>query len=52
MKKKRLTRLLVIKDKDVIGLDDCLYNGKYAFTVELVSTKGELFRIKRNVKIF
>jgi hypothetical protein len=49
LKEKKVTKLLLIKDKDVIGLDDCLYNGKYTFTVELVSVKGEMYRIKRKV---
>jgi hypothetical protein len=50
MHAKRITRILIVKDKDVIGLDDCISGDRYAFSVELVSTKGELYRIKRNVR--
>jgi hypothetical protein len=49
MNAKKLAKLVVIREGEVIGLDDCVFNGKYAFTVELISSKGEIFKIKRNV---
>jgi CRP-like cAMP-binding protein len=52
MHTKKFNKLVIIKDKDVVGLDDCLCKGKYIYTVELISSKGEVFKIKRNVFIF
>jgi hypothetical protein len=52
MHTKKLNKLVVIRDRDILGLNDSIFNGKNAFTIELISSKGEIFRIKRQVVLF
>lgn len=52
MNEKRNIRVAIIKNIDVIGLDDCIYDKKNYFTLECVSQKGEFFRIEHNVNLF
>ena len=48
---KKYSKLFKIKDFDIIGLDDCIVNNSYSFSVECTSKIAELYRIHINVII-
>jgi len=41
----------IIKEKDIIGLNDYMLNGKLLFNVECRSSKGQYFSIDTKVTI-
>jgi hypothetical protein len=45
-------KLVIIKNYDIVGLDDCVYNGKNLFSIECISLKGEYYKINIDVIIF
>ncbi len=46
---KVLMKLCIIKNNDIVGLDDCIIDDKNIFTVECISYKGEYFKILSDV---
>lgn len=50
MTEKKLAKICIIKDKDIIGLDDMLFGDKSIFTIEVISQKAEVFELKNKVK--
>lgn len=48
--KKKLLRIALFKEKDIIGLDDMTHHGKYIFSVRCISFKAIVFGIE--VKAF
>ena len=51
MNERRNIRLSIVRNVDVIGLDDCILDGKNLFTVTCVSNKGEYFKIEYDVSL-
>jgi CRP-like cAMP-binding protein len=49
MSEKKSIRLSIIKNSDVIGLNDAIYKDKYLYNVECVSVKGEVFEMKSKI---
>lgn len=49
MNEKRSIRISIVRNSDVLGLDDCLVDGKNIFTVSCISYKGEYFKIEYDV---
>jgi CRP-like cAMP-binding protein len=46
---KSKLRVFIIKPVDALGFDDYVINGLIHFTTELISAKGEVFRIDKNI---
>jgi len=49
MHEKRLFKLLIMKDNDIVGLKDIVINNKFICNVECLTTKGEAFSIEKKV---
>lgn len=49
MGEKKSSRLFIIKNSDVIGLNDAIYKEKYLYNVECVSVTGEVFEMKSKI---
>ena len=47
---RKYNKLAIIKDYDIIGLDDSIINNNYSFTVECTSNTAEYYRIHINVR--
>ena len=45
-------KLAIIKNFDIVGLDDCVYNGKNLFSIECISLKGEYYKINIDVEFY
>jgi len=41
----------IIKDNETLGLEDCVYNGKYFISAECTSLTGEIFQVQSEVII-
>ena len=50
MSEKIFTRINIIKDNDVIGLGDMIIDGKYIFSVDVISNKADIFQLSKKVK--
>ena len=51
MHDKKISNISIQQQKDIIGLDDYIYDGKYGFTVENRIDKSEYWTIERRVRI-
>jgi hypothetical protein len=49
LNEKKFTRISIIKDKDMIGLDDFIWDNKYGYTVEVISNKAEIICLNKKV---
>ena len=49
MNQKNEFKVSIIKNFDVLGLDDTLYDKNYVFTVQCISPKAEYFKIDHKV---
>lgn len=49
MTEKMTVRLAIIKNFDIVGLEDSRFEDKYMFSVECISHKGEFFKIDNHV---
>jgi CRP-like cAMP-binding protein len=49
MSEKKFTKLSILKNSEVLGLKDFVMDGKYLFTIECLSTSGEVYEIKNEV---
>jgi len=47
MTKPKIAKIEIIKDSDIIGLNDLILDNKYIFTIELTSLKGEIFELQK-----
>jgi hypothetical protein len=52
MHERKWIKLGRIKNSDIIGFEDFIFNNKYFFIIECVSERGEGFRIQNHVRIF
>lgn len=48
MNKPIIAKIEIIKDNDIIGLNDIVIDHKFVFSIELVSLKGEIFELQKN----
>ncbi len=48
---KRVSNLSIQQQRDIIGLDDYIYEGKYAFTVENKLNRSEYWSIQKRVSL-
>jgi CRP-like cAMP-binding protein len=47
MNEKKHTKICIVKEREILGLDDYLFDDRYSFTVECVSTKGAIVTLDR-----
>jgi CRP-like cAMP-binding protein len=53
MNEKKFTKICIVKDREILGLDDYIYQDRYSFTVQCVSTKGVVLVLDRKfVRIY
>jgi len=49
LNEKNKFQVSIVKEKDVVGLDEYIINEKYLFSVECISVDSEYFAIEKNV---
>jgi len=50
MTEKKQIRICIIKNFDIIGFEESVFDNKFIFSVESLSDKGEFFKINKEVK--
>jgi hypothetical protein len=52
MNEKKPLKICIIKDREIIGLDDYIYHDTYCYTVECTSSHGEVYQINIKVSLY
>jgi hypothetical protein len=49
MNEKKALKVCIAKEREVVGLNDFIYQDSFCFTVECTSSEGEVYQIAINV---
>jgi CRP-like cAMP-binding protein len=48
LNEKKYTKICIVKEREILGLDDYIFQDKYSFTVECLSNKGVVLVLDKN----